>query len=211
MAEVLAAFFARQGKSVLSALGSDGDWWDGDRWNRELKEDLQAVMQRVADVLGPEEATRLGYADGYHPDRTVEFLAAVAERYAGNINATTKAQLDETLADEEGDPAHVFEVAEGSRADGVGVGVATFVAGFAAVEAARQIAWDSGDDLKPTKTWHVNSRNPRASHASQNGLTVPIDEPFPNGCNWPGEPGTVEEVAGCKCSVTITIPEPEEG
>ena len=52
------------------------------------------------------------------------------------------------------------------------------------------------------KTWHVNSSNPRDSHAAQDGLSVGIREAFPNGQRWPGDPrGGAEENAHCDCSV----------
>ncbi len=202
--EVLAAFFARQGKSVLSALGAGRDWWDAERWDGELADDLTRVTHTLADLLGKAEAERLGYPDAYDADQTVAFLRAVAERRAKAINETTKAQLDEAIADPDKEPAHVFEVAKDSRADGVGSLVATAVAGFAVREAGQQIAQREG--VKPLKTWVVNSRNPRSSHASLNGETVPVGEPFSNGMLFPGDYGDADEVAGCQCSLDISIP-----
>lgn len=202
--EVLAAFFARQGKSVLSALGAGRDWWDAERWDGELADDLTRVTHTLADLLGKAEAERLGYPDAYDADQTVAFLRAVAERRAKAINETTKAQLDEAIADPDKEPAHVFEVAKDSRADGVGSLVATAVAGFAVREAGQQIAQREG--VKPLKTWVVNSRNPRSSHASLAGETVPVGEPFSNGMLFPGDYGDADEVAGCQCSLDISIP-----
>ena len=103
----------------------------------------------------------------------------------------------EATSSEDGDPAHVFEVAEESRADGVGSMIATFAAGFAAVKAAKQIA--RTNDVTPVKTW-VTGRNPRPEHAAMNGETCPVDEPFSNGNDWPGG------LPGCNCSVSISIP-----
>ena len=204
VAEVLAAFFARQGKSVLSALGSGGEWWDEERWDAELADDLHRVAFTLAGVIGKAEAERLGFSDDFDPDLTVEYLRAVAERYASNINATTKAQLDATLESDDPDPAGVFTQAEGSRAAGVAVGVGTFLAGFASTEAAQQIARTQG--VEPTKTW-VTGPNARASHAALNGETVPFDGVFSNGMKWPGDAtGGVDEVAGCNCTLVITIP-----
>ena len=46
-----------------------------------------------------------------------------------------------------------------------------------------------------------------ASHAQMNGETVPVDEPFSNGMQIPGDPaGGVDEVAACRCVVEITVP-----
>lgn len=196
IAEVLSAFFARQGKSVLSAIGSGDDWWDTKRWDAELSDDLMRVSHTLAATLGKFEADRLGYPDGYDPAQTTNFLKAVADRYAVTVNETTKAQLEDAIAAEDGDPAHVFEVAKDSRADGVGSQVATFVAGFAAIEAARQIARSEG--VEPIKTW-VTGPNPRPEHAAMDGETVPIDQPFSDGNDWPGG------APGCNCGVSISI------
>lgn len=199
--EVLSAFFARQGKSVLSAIGAGGDWWDADRWDGELADDLHRVTHTLSSILGKSEAERLGFPDGYDPDRTVEFLRAVAERQAKSINDTTHGQLKDAIADTEADPADVFGETGKSRVTGIAAGLATFVAGFASYEAGQQIAFNEG--VKPTKTWETGS-NPRPEHAAMNGETVPIDEPFSNGEQWAGGGGPDD--VGCNCSVSISIP-----
>lgn len=199
---VLAAFFDRQGKAVLSRIGSGGEWWDEKRWNKELGDDLLRVSHTIAAILGVVEAKRLGYDDGYDADRTVAYLKAVSDRWAGNVNATTKRQLD-AVVEEEGDPAEVFAKATDSRAPGAAAMIATYAAGFASTEAARQIAYEEG--VEPTKTW-ITGPNARDSHAAMNGQTVGIDEPFSNGCMWPADGPDVDEVAGCNCSVQIDIP-----
>ncbi len=52
-----------------------------------------------------------------------------------------------------------------------------------------------------SKTWRTNSATPRASHAALNGVTVPLDAPFANGCSYPGDwAGGADEVANCECS-----------
>lgn len=200
IAEVLAAFFARQGKSVLSALGAGRDWWDADRWDAELTDDLTRVSHTLVALLGKVEAERLGYDDGFDPDMTVNFLRAVAVARAEGINATTKSELDAAIEDNEADPANVFETAKNDRAEKAGASVATFAAGFAAVEAAKQIG--AAEGIEPTKTW-VTGSNPRATHAAMNGETVPIDQPFSNGMDWPGQ-GDADD-AGCNCGVDINL------
>jgi HK97 family phage portal protein len=195
-AEVLGTFFSRQAASVLGKIAAGGDWWDGDRWDRELSADLLPVTHSIAETVGKAEAARLGFDEGYHGDRTVNFLKAVAARYASGINATTKGQIDAAIADDT-DPAEVFKVAKDSRAAGIGQAVTTYSAGFGTVEAAKQIAYDN--DVKPTKTW-VTGPNPRPEHAAMDGETVGIDEDFSDGNGWPGgDPG-------CNCSVDVEIP-----
>lgn len=196
--EVLRRFFARQRDADPT-----GSRWDEERWNRELAADLHAVSLSVTETLGKAEAAALGFTeDEYDPAATVNFLQAVAERRAENINRTTKAKLD-AAAEDDGDPAEVYEEATGSRAAGIAAGLATFLSGFATSEAAGQIA--RRHDVEPTKTW-VTGSNARAAHASLNGETVPLGEPFSNGMAWPGDPqGDVDDVAGCNCSLQINL------
>lgn len=201
--EVLAAFFARQGKSVTSALGAGNAWWDGDRWDGELADDLHRVSLALSDILGKSEAERLGFPDKYDADSTINFLRAVAERQAKSINETTRAQIEAALADDDQTPGDVFTAAADARAAGIADGMAAFVAGFATIEAGRHIARSEG--VAPVKTW-ITGSNPRPEHSALNGTTVPIDEPFPNGMDWPGAGGPDD--IGCNCSVSITIPEP---
>lgn len=204
VAEVLSAFFARQGKSVLSALGAGRDWWDADRWDGELAEDLLRVTHTLSDLLGKAEAARLGFPGDYNPDQTVAFLRSVAERRAKAINETTKAQVETAIADEDADPAAVFGASAEERAVAAGVTLATFAAGFAAREAGEQIAVAQG--VEPVKTWRVTSSNPRSSHSAMSGETVPVSERFSNGMDFPGDFGDADEVAGCRCTVDISIP-----
>lgn len=201
--EVLRAFFGRQSSAVLSRLkaGRD-DWWDEERWDRELTRDMHAVLHELTSIVGADEAKRLGFADAYDSDRTVEYLSVAAQRYATNINSTTKSQLDDAIADDDAEPAAVFEQASSSRAAGIATVVTTFAVGFALRESAAQIA--QSNDVEPTKTW-ITGPNARESHAAMNGQTVPIDEPFSNGMQYPAESGGIDEVAGCNCSIEISV------
>lgn len=200
--EVLRAFFARQSSAVLSRLkaGRD-DWWDEERWDRELSRDLHAVLHELTSVVGIDEAKRLGFEGAYDSDRTIEYLRVAAQRYATSVNTTTKSQLDEEIADDDGEPAAVFDQSS-ERASGIAVAVTTFAVGFATRESAAQIA--QSNDVEPTKTW-VAGPNARESHARMDGQTVPINEPFSNGMQWPAESGGVDEIAGCNCSIEITV------
>jgi HK97 family phage portal protein len=50
------------------------------------------------------------------------------------------------------------------------------------------------------KTWITVSKNPRPSHQRQNGMTVDLDDSFPNGQRYPGDWwGEINEVANCNC------------
>lgn len=205
-AEVLSAFFRRQGAAVRARLGAGEDWWDADRWDRELGTDLNGLAVMTSSTVAAEVVETLGFtADDFDEDRTLAFLAAVARRIAGQVNTTTKEQVDAALADDDPDAAvdAVFETAQTSRAEKTALTTVTAVSGFATVEAAKQVSGSTA-----LKTWNVTSNNPRASHARINGQTVGIDEPFSNGAMWPADDTLdVDDVAGCRCDVTITIPD----
>lgn len=60
----------------------------------------------------------------------------------------------------------------------------------------------------------MTGRNPRPEHTRLNGVTVGIDDPFPNGADWPGdvEHLTADQVANCNCQCAVTMakgPAPE--
>lgn len=197
-------FFKRQRPAVLSAIGAGGDWWDSDRWNKELAADLRALALDVSAGLGRQQADALGFdPDSYDVERTVEFLAAVAASRAEWVNSATEEQLRAALESEEEDgptPDSVFDVAEDARAGAAGRALVTTAAAFALVEAGRQLAPD-----RTVKTWRTTSDNPRDSHRRMDGETVGIDERFSNGLNWPGDPVKgADEVAGCECTVEVT-------
>lgn len=200
---VFSAFFARQGRSVRSRLGQkDTEWWDHERWDRELSDDLYRLAVTISGQVAASTLEGIGFGpDEYDTDRTLAFLRAVADRTAGQVNLATFGSIEAALEDE--DPAeavaHVFEIAETSRAEQSATSMVTAVAGFATVEAGRQVAGS-----RARKRWQVNSGDPRASHAVMNGEEVPVDEPFSNGLMWPGSiEGSADETAGCQCSLVI--------
>jgi HK97 family phage portal protein len=201
-AEVLSAFFARQRRSVLSALGAKAadDYWDGARWDRELSDDLYALAMTTATALGQEQAKRLGFTEGdYDEDRTRAFLRAVADSRAGAINSTTKERLDDAIDDDDADPADVFTEAESARTGSAATALVAGLAGFALVEAAQQTTGSAAQ-----KTWATGD-NPRPDHAAMDGETVGIDEQFSNGADWPGDPVLgADGVSGCNCGVSIS-------
>lgn len=204
--ETFRRFFRRQRDVVLTALGSKaaGEWWDEDRWNTELAGDLYAIALTVTELVGTAAAEELGFdGEDYDVARTTAFLRTVADSRAKWVNAATLAKIEEALAaseDEDGPtPASVFTEAENQRSLAAGAALAATLGGFASTEVARQLVGDTA-----TKTWIVTSTNPRASHARMDGETVPINNTFSNGANWPGDPVLgADDVAGCMCSVQI--------
>jgi len=203
---MLRDFFGRQGRSVRSRIGAgEDDWWDSDRWNEELAADIYRLAVLVSTYVGENTAESIGFEpSAYNVERTLNYLRAVSEGISEQLNITTFSQLKDALEEDEPGEAvdHVFEIAETSRAEQSALTMGTAFTGFAAAEAGRQLIGN-----KATKTWVVNSSNPRSSHAMMDGETVGIDDVFSNGLPYPGSlDGTVEETAGCQCSLLINVP-----
>lgn len=200
---VLLTFFERQGKAVLSALGAGIDnWWDQERWDGELGDDLFKLAVVTSTDVGRAAAESGSFdPDEYDVDRTLAFLRVVTASRAAMINSSTKERLDEAIADDEQEPADVFTQAKDTRAQTAAATLVTAFASFAIQEVGRQLARETA-----TKTWVVTSSNPRPSHALMDGETVGVEDTFSNGMDWPGDSaGGADEVAGCTCELEITF------
>ena len=204
MAEVLRSFWKRQSRTVLPKLGAkSAKWWDEDRWNKELADDIEPVIDVVADAHGEEVAKAIG--SEYRTDQTRKYLRAMAEGRAKAINDSTRQKIQEALDDEEDTPVHVFEVRESRDAETFGRSLAIGVAGWAATREAPAQAEQQGFHKTVEKRW-ITGTNPRPEHAAMNGETVPINEAFSNGCEWPGdENGDPDTTCGCNCSTEVII------
>lgn len=216
LADTVRKFFGRQRRSVLAAIGAskaDGEdepeWWDSERWNRELTDDLIAAVMAGSEAAARRALKALGLdPDAYDVERTKAFLRALVRRRAEMINDDTRDALEKSIEGdfeedaEQSDPAGVFDVAETSRADKIGRTLATTVAAWSVIEAGKQCAPSTA-----YKRW-VTGPNPRQSHAAMNGQTAPLGEPFSNGADWPGDADALDaaDVCNCNCTVEIVIP-----
>ena len=204
MADVLRAFWKRQGRAVLPKIGAkSAKWWDEDRWNKELADDIEPVIDAVADAHGEEVAKAIG--SEYRKEQTRKYLRTLAEGRAKAINESTRRKLEAAIDDEEETPAHVFEVRESKDAETFGRSIAIGVAGWAATHEAPAQAEQQGFHKTAEKRW-ITGDNPRPEHAAMNGEVVPIDAAFSNGCEWPGdENGDPDTTCGCNCSTEVII------
>lgn len=206
MAETIKKFIKRQADSVLPKIGAKAArWWDADRWDAELADDIEEVMDDVADNHGGQTAKQLGTE--YSKAITRNYLKAMAAGRAKAINEATYQKLLEAAEDDAEDaktPADVFEKREDVDSNTIGRSLATAVASWAIIEAVHQ-AERSGYSQRVMKTW-VTGDNPRPSHQAMNGEMVGVDDNFSNGAYWPGDDSLdVDEVAGCNCSVEIIV------
>jgi hypothetical protein len=140
-------------------------------------------------------------AEGWSAEVMDGYLAAMGGTTAHGINAGVVALVNDYEDDDdpEHDAAAAFEVAQGSSAKAWAATAVVAASGFGGHDAAK------ASGLK-TKTWIVQSGNPRPSHAAMDGETVPIDKEFSNGAKWPGDASLpADESAGCTCGVEFDI------
>lgn len=204
MSEILKRFFQRQGKSVLPKIGAGSEWWDEERWNTELADDLEPLIVAIADKHGKDAADVMDVE--YVIEITRKYLRKLAEGRARMINTKTREKLDEAVEDEEQDPADVFKTREDRDSISWGSSITSAVASWAVIEAAHQ-AERQGFTRRVEKQWDTGP-NARDSHAAMNGQRVPIDDNFSNGAYWPGDDNLpLGEVCGCNCSTSVVITE----
>ena len=202
--KTLQKFFERQSRSVIPKIGAGDEWWDSERWDKELAEDLEPVITEIADKHGKAAAEELKWT--YDTEVTRKYLKVTAQKRAENINRQTQKRIEKNLEEEEPDTAHVFEV-RSNTADTLGRAAATAVASWAVRESAHQAQSDGAPSVIKKivlKRW-VTGDNARASHAAMDGEMVPIDADFSNGQFWPGDSDDPEESCGCNCSTEVII------
>lgn len=207
VAEALKKFFKRQASSVLPKIGAkSAEWWDEERWDAELAEDLLPIIEEIADKHGMDTADVLGTE--YGREITRAYLKKLTKGRAHAINTSTLEKLAEVIESEDEDvaPADVFEKRENKDADTFGQSLANAIAGWALLEAVHQ-AQDNGFEKKVEKEW-VTGPNSRPTHAAMNGQRVGIDEKFSNGAKWPGDDVlSPDESCGCNCTTEVIITE----
>jgi HK97 family phage portal protein len=214
--EVLAKFFERQRDTVVGRFPKEKaavtivELFDAERWDRELGDDLLSLnyatasvfAERTIDALGPVPAETDDGDDqavDFDPAEMVPYLTENARIAAEEINATTRAQIVSALRGDTplADILSLFAVAATSRAAQAATTKVTSAAGFGSHRGAEAAG-------ARTKTWRVNSGNPRSQHRAVSGSTVDIAHNFTNGMKWPGDyKGGADQVAGCRCSLVF--------
>ena len=191
---------------MIAKIGADpSDFWNAERWDKELTEDLEPVLTSIADKHGIAAAETL--QSDYSTDLTRNYLSKASEKRATRINEDTYQRILKNLEEDEPDIEHVYEVRE-NTAGTLAKAAAGAIASFAVAEAAHQAVSDGAPRVVGKiveKEW-VTGANARPSHAAMNGERVPIDADFSNGQHWPGEDtGDPSESCGCNCTTEIVI------
>jgi HK97 family phage portal protein len=175
-----------------------GVWWDDERWDRELYEDLLPLNVLTATEWA-ELAARALEAQ-VDAERMQAWLREHSRIQAAYINGYTRDQLATALRGPEPRDAvkGVFEAALTVWAVREAMSAVTTAQNFGAVEGA------AAGGMR-YKTWQVNSSNPRDDHVALDGVRVGIRDRFPNGLRWPGDPqGDAAQNANCQCTVRFS-------
>lgn len=200
----LQKFFRRQRETVLANIPAKAakavytldEVFAAARWNRELAEDLLRLSLFTAGEFAGRVAEKYGIE--FDPLELADYFRQNAQIAAEGINGVTRAAIVHALAQPDFRDAlgHAFDVAVDARAPQIARTKVTQAANNGSVRAA-------GRAGVKTKTWRVNSGNPRSQHASMDGERVQLGERFSNGMLWPGDPSAgvgADEVANCQCS-----------
>ena len=206
--ELLKKFFRRQAKSILPKIGADAEWWSEERWNKELADDLEPLMNEIAAKHGEVMSDALGAE--FVKEQIVNYLRKMAEERAKIINEETQDKIQQAMdgAEEDEDPEEIAQQEMEKRGDLdallLGGMLAKVTAGWGTEEACQQ-ARRQGVRKQVFKEW-VTGPNARKSHAAMNGERVRIDERFSNGAFWPGDDTlSPEESCGCNCQTRVII------
>jgi len=193
---LLVKTFIRQQNAVLPKVKNMLDinlLWDTERWNTEVAKDFVALSWDTGIAWATEMAKALAIGLSEAILRSyIEENARIAAEY---MNLSTMTQLQNALTAEDPKSAveGLFEFALSTRVFSMAIGRVTSMSNYGAWSAAYQ------GGVK-TKTWLVQSNNPRHSHSVINGETVRIRDKFSNGLRWPGDHlGGAEENANCRC------------
>lgn len=221
----LRKLFARQARSAVARLeGKRGrtfvarsetralgdEIFDPSHWLAETVDDVEGLYEAVTAAGGARVSDLFGLAFDLEAPYAQDFIAAQANRLAGQVTDTTyqaiQATLSEGVAAGESIPElagrvrHVFDVANQSRATLI---ARTEVVG-AFNGAATLTATQYGPDVVAGKEWiATRDSRTREEHRELDGDIVGVTEAFDNGLHYPGEPN-------CRCTVAFLTPDEME-
>lgn len=213
----LSRFFFEQRSRVLAALENYNkavkgieSVFNADAENSFLLQKMNPLLRLDLQFGGAQIYTEVGNSDMFNlpPKEALAFLAKRAKPIK-DINATTWDKLQGTLREGIEAGESTAELAARVRAtyNSITSGRANVIAlteTQVAVNSGRQMAMEqAGIERKGWLTSHLE--NSRLSHIQNEQLSnaengIPINEVWPNGCAYPGDPaGAPEEVINCRC------------
>lgn len=183
---------------------------DVPHWRQATAEALEGFMAAVWDDGGQRTANALGLSFQSFDPRVQAEMAARLDVLADQVTETTRRILeDDVLGPGVAAGASTDDLADAIQARFAGfrewralmIARTETVGGFNA--AARVAALESG--VTVARTWMAASdARVRDSHAALNGYrTSGLEDPYPNGCRFPGDPaGPSAETVNCRCVET---------
>ncbi|MFJ9387709.1 phage minor head protein [Nocardioides sp. NPDC101246] len=198
IAAALLAFYELLEPEVLGRLADGLKNLIPSLWSARLTEAVVEPLLDAGHDLGERIAAEISDEPVFDPSTLDAYLEQMAENYGvqhvANLREMVNEAAREVEAEAEAEVARLLQ-AEKDRAEQVATEQVNKVANFAGLDAAKA-------EGMTTKTWHTGP-NSRATHAAQDGLTIGIDERFPNGQRFPGSPAPPEETANCNCDLTF--------
>jgi HK97 family phage portal protein len=201
-------------RSTVSKIGagqSAAKAFDRARWRKALAKAALGVGVAMVEEEAKRTMRELDVsAEDYDPALTTPWLEVNADATAATITdrladvVANAVESAKSLKADDPDPVIV------TPAKAVDDAFATFLDGMLLVYAATRVtglASFARTDVaekagRPSKTWRTNSSDPRSSHASLNGVTIPMGDRFANGALWPGDPAlSADERANCTCTI----------
>jgi len=202
LGQVLRNNFERQKRATMSKFGATKSsevkkglsFYDKERYIKELTADLEPAIRKSAIKA----AETVG---GWDSNNATNWFKAVSDSVSWAVSdaidrelylADKEAQADGASSEEALNQVFDDQI---DGADWLAIGLATTVVVFGLIESAK--ANNVGQ-----KTWITTSDKPRSSHAELNGMTIAMNEDFPNGAAFPGSPDLPdEERINCQCMV----------
>lgn len=188
--------------AAKDALGQLVDWAKQDE---ALAAVLNPVWEEAFNAGAKSIEQTLGLRSVRAP-RLTDYLRQQGLRRVQGINETTRDKLAAALADgiEAGEStAQLIKRIQQHMPDIQ----AERAASIATSEAHTSMQAGSFAQMQfagvRTKTWiTAGDEDVRDSHRAQNGVTVPMEQPFPNGLMYPGDPsGAPGEIIRCRCDM----------
>lgn len=215
--EVIARLEAQRTFSGSSKSAGDvaENPFDIDKWEKEFERKIKPQIKRIVQDSGRGALLDLGASisfDVFEP-AVVEFLTARAQRFAVEVNATTWAELQDSLSAglKEGESIRDLQKRVESIMQDRIMSSSETIARTETIGAANGgtlLAWDqSGLDLDKAWLAALDDRT-RESHAEAHGQVVGLKENFSVGAGEgpaPGQIGIAEEDINCRCTMTAIV------
>lgn len=203
-AEVRETLSALSETGITGALryvaGAFGAWRS--RWASAMAAPIYSIMEDAP--LDTDRGTvRLPLNDD---DLVQDYVAGVAEQVA----ATSRSKITEVLREAQREGMSVQRTSQRLREvePEMTAQRSTFIARNELLRASRLAAQHKAErsGLITAKTWmHSYQPNAREHHLEQDGVTVALDEKFPDGSLYPGDANSADGGFNCRCALKYQL------